>query len=237
MKKYLALVLIFVCSAALSAESVVGVRLFDMYKTEAVSLMTRDEFAELKANISEEKRAFAKVYSETKREWAKKYTAARRAGDKDFPKFPTRPFIWSRTFKYQNFSTRERGEEWLAKQQTKIDAEMTAKAAAIEAANKAGKGAVTKGYASRDAKKAAQQAEKKQMESAIQEHLAEQMIADMAKYLKYSRPVPIHFIVDPVAGAQKIMQGKMEAQEKALADYAKRKAAAEAAEAADKDEK
>ncbi len=225
-----------VCVAAClaRAEMVVGVQLFDMYKVEAVSVMTTEEFRALKADLNEEKRVFNKAFQTVKADWTKQYNEARRAGDKDFPKFPTRAFIWPRTAKTRNFSTREAANEWLAKQQARIDGEMAAAAGAREKAAKASKSSVTAGYKSRDDRKARRQAEKAELEAALKEKLGEAVEVQMASMLKYNRPVPRHFIVDPLSGTTTAggtsQVGKQIAkQEAALKAYEARKAAAEAA--------
>lgn len=230
MKLHLTLLAAFV-ALAVQAQSTVGVQIFDMYKVENVTLMTPEEFREFKAEIAEEQRVFNKALSTVKRAWDKQVADARKAGDKDFPKYPTKKFIFPRSFKSKNFTKREAAEEWLAKQQERVDAFMTAEAARIQAAQKAAKGSVTVGYADRDAKKERKRQEKKEMELAVMEKLGEEVELQMATMLKYNRPVPKHFIMDPIAGAEKTLSKKIAQQEEAIAAYKERKAAAEAAEA------
>ncbi len=224
------------CCAALAAraEMLVGVQLYDMYKVEAVSVMTSEEFRELKTFLAEEKAVFNKALSAVKRDWVKQYTEARRNGDKDFPKFPTKPFVWPRTCKAKNFTTREAADEWLAKQKARVDAWMAAEAGARKEAQKAAKGAMTKGYSSRDDKKERRHAERDQMDEAVREKLGETVELKMAELLKYNRPVPRHFIIDPMQGTSeaKTMGKQVERQEAAWKRYLENKAKAEAAEAA-----
>lgn len=219
-------------ASAVSAAKV-GVQLYDMYRTEAVYLMTSEEVRALKADLSEEKRVFNKAFSTVKRQWTKDQTAALKAGNKDFPKFPTKTFIWVRTAKFKNFSTDAAANEWYAKQQGRVNADMSAKAAAAMAAIKAAKGSVTAGYKDRDDKKARRHADKVEMTEAAKEKISELIEIEMAALLKYNRPVPKHFIYDPVAGADKNVQKDIDKQEEALKQYQKRKAEAEAGEATD----
>lgn len=228
MKKLLTLLFLSV-TLALQAQMTVGVQIFDMYKVENVTLMTPDEFRDFKEEIAEERRVFNKALSTVKRAWDKQVMEARKAGDKDFPKYPTKTFIFPRNFKYKNFTKREAAEDWLAKQQKRVDAFMSAEAARIQEAAKAAKGSMTVGYADRDAKKERRKQEKKEMELAVMEKLGEEVELQMATMLKYNRPVPKHFIMDPIAGAEKTLAKKIEQQEAAIAAYKERKAAAEAA--------
>jgi hypothetical protein len=210
----------------------VGVQLYDMYRTEMVYLMTSEEVRELKADLSEEKRVFNKAFTTVKRQWTKDQTAALKAGNKDYPKFPTKTFIWVRDAKYKNFSTDDAANEWYAKQKKRLDAEMSAKAAAAMEAIKAAKGSVTAGYKSRDDKKERKRAEKAEMSEAAKEKIGELIELEMMALIKYNRPVPKHFIYDPVAGADKNVQKKMDKQDEAIKLYKQRKAEAEAAAAA-----
>lgn len=222
------------CAAlAARAETFVGVRLFDMYKVEAVSVMTTKEFRELNAELAEEKRVFNKALQAVKRDWTKQYNDARKAGDKDFPKYPTKAFIWPRSVKTRNLSSKEAADEWLAKQQARVDADHAAIAAAQSAAAKASKGSVTAGYGSRDDKKARRQAEKNQLDEALKEKLGEAVELQMMALLKYNRPVPRHYVVDPIAGATtasgiSAIGKKIARQEEAIKAYKQRKAEAEA---------
>lgn len=234
-----ALVLIAALCGALvaRAEMLVGVRLFDMYKVEAVSIMTPEEFRELKGFLAEEKRVFNKAYAAVRQDWTKQYTEARRKGDKEFPKFPTKQFIWPRTCKAKNFTTREAADEWLAKQKARVDAWMAAEAGARKEAAKAAKGMITKGYDSRDDKKERRHAERDQMADAVKEKLGEFVELKMAELLKYNRPVLRHFIIDPMQGTSeaKTMGKQVERQEAAWKKYLETKAKAEAAEAANEE--
>lgn len=230
-----ALLLLAASCAALAAraETFVGVRLFDMYKVEAVSVMTTEEFRELNAELAEEKRVFNKALQAVKRDWTKQYNDARKAGDKDFPKYPTKAFIWPRSVKTRNLSSKEAADEWLAKQQARVDADHAAIAAAQSAAAKASKGSVTAGYGSRDDKKARRQAEKNQLDEALKEKLGEAVELQMMALLKYNRPVPRHYVVDPIAGATtasgiSAIGKKIARQEEAIKAYKQRKAEAEA---------
>ncbi len=235
MKKTLLCLLIGCLAPLLRAEQLVGVQLFDMYKVEAVSIMTPEEFRELKAFIQEESRVFNKAYGAIRKDWEKQYKDAVRAGDKDFPKFPSKPFVWVRSCKSKNFSSREAAEAWLAKQKGRVDAWMAAEAGKQKAAQKAAKGAMTKGYSGRDDKKARRHAERDQMNAAVKEKLGEMIEFKMAELLKYNRPVPRHFIVDPMQGTSeaKNMGKRIERQEAAWKRYLENKAKAEAeAEAA-----
>ena len=226
--------LLLLCLAAMSAvraEMLVGVQLYDMFKTEAVSVMTAEEYRELKEQLAEEKAVFGAAVRKVQADWNERYKAAVKAGDKDFPKYPSKPFVWVRTCKVKNFTTQKAADEWLAKQSARVNAEMAARANAATQAAKAAKGSVTSGYSGRDDKKNRRRQDKAQMDSAVREKLAEEVELQMATLLKYNRPVPRHFIVDPVAGAEKTLSKQMAAQEAALKAYRERRAAAEAAEA------
>ena len=231
-----ALLFLAAACAALTAraETYVGVRLFDMYKVEAVSVMTTEDFRELRAELAEEKRVFNKALQTVKRDWTKQYNEARKAGDKDFPKYPTKAFIWPRSVKTRNLPTKEAADEWLAKQQARVDADHAALAAAQSAAAKSSKGSATAGYKDRDDKKARRQAEKAQLDEALKEKLGEAVELQMMALLKYNRPVPRHYVVDPIAGATtasglSAIGKKIAQQEEALKAYKQRKAEAEAA--------
>lgn len=223
------------CGAfAARAEMLVGVQLYDMYKVEAVSVMTPEEFRELKGFLAEEKAVFGKALAAVRQDWTKQYNEARRNGDKDFPKFPTKPFVWPRTCKAKNFTTREAADAWLAKQKARVDAWMASEAGAQKKAAKAALSAATKGYADRDDKKERRHAERDQMAAAVKEKLGEVVELKMAEMLKYNRPVPRHFIIDPNQGTSeaKTMGKQVERQEAAWKKYLETKAKAEAAEAA-----
>lgn len=229
MKKLLTLCLVGFAWVA-QAQLRYGVQLFDMHKTEAIYLMSADELRELKAEIAEENRYFKKAYGEVKREWDKQYAKALRSGDKTFPKFPTKSFIWVRSLKSKSLSSEDAAQEWYEKQKRRVDEEMTERAAAIEQAKKAAKGEFTRGYASRDDKKARRKAAKADMDLAMKEKMSELIMLKLSEMLKYNRPIPVHFIIDPVAGAEEQMQKKIKKQDDAIAAYKERKAAAEAAE-------
>lgn len=223
-------------AAGARAQMRVGVQLFDMYKVEAVSVMTTEEYRELQKDLREEQGVFRRAFAAVKKDWDKQYAEARRAGDKDFPKFPTKAFIWPRTVKTRNFSTQKAADEWLAKQKARVDGEMAEKAAARAALGKAYKGGkATEGYKSRDDRKARRQAEKDELQEALKEKLGEAVEVQMAAMLKYNRPVPRHFIVDPIegtttAGGLSEVGKQIAKQEAALKAYRERKAKAEAAE-------
>ncbi len=231
MKRLLCALFVGVFALSAMAQSFVGVQLFDMYKTEEVYLMTSAEFRELQADLREEKSVFNRAVSIVKKDWDKQYAAARKAGDKLFPKYPTKAFVWVRSVKSKNFSNKKSADEWYAKQKGRVNAKMAEQAAAIVAANKAAKGGATAGYSSKEDKKAREKADKKALEEAVKEKLAEEVELQMANLLKYNRPVPRHFIVDPVAGAEKTLAKQIAKQEEALKAYKERKAAAEAATA------
>lgn len=214
----------FMLSTATAAK--VGVQLYDMYRTEMVYLMTSEEVRELKAELAEEKRVFNKAFSTIKRQWTKTQADAKKAGDKDYPKFPTRAFIWVRSAKFKNFSTDDAADKWFAKQKARIDEDMTAKAKAAQEAIKAAQGAATAGYKSRDDKKRRRHADKVEMDDAVKEKAGEMIEAEMSLLLQYNRPVPKHFIYDPVAGADKNIQKKMDEQDAVYEQYLKRKAEA-----------
>lgn len=225
-----AIFLLLTCvTSALYAQARQGVQLFDMYKTEAVYLMTADEVKQLKADLAEEKKFFAKAFNKVKKDWEKQHRDAVKAGDKDFPKFPTKAFVWVREMKVKSLSSDEAAQEWYKKQKTRVDAKMAAQAAAIEKAKKAAKGEFTRGYSSRDDKKARKKADKASMDVAVREKLGEMVALELSTMLKHNRPIPIHFIIDPVAGAEEAMTKKIDKQTAALKAYEERKAAAESA--------
>ncbi len=233
MKRVLFCIALTLCAWGARAQMTVGVQLFDMFKTEEVYLMTPEEFRELKAELAEEKAVFNRAVSVVKKDWDKQYAAARKSGDKLFPKYPTKAFVWVRTVKSKNFSTKKSADEWYAKQKARVNGVMAAKAAAIKEATKSAKGAITAGYSSREDKKAREKADKLALQEAVKEKLVEAIMLEMSNLLKYNRPIPKHFIVDPVAGAEKNLGKQIEAQEKALEEYKARKAAAEAEAAAE----
>lgn len=227
MKKLL-LLITALCGLCLHAEKRYGVQLFDMYKTEAVYLMNAEEVKQLKADLAEEKRHFSKAFNNVKKTWSQQHREAVKAGDKDFPKFPTKTFIWVRTMKVKNNSSTEAANEWYTKQKKRVDEKMTQQAAAIKEAQKAAKGEFTRGYASRDDKKARKKADKLAMDVAVKEKLGEMISLELSTMLKYNRPIPVHFIIDPVAGAEESMTKKIDKQDAAMQAYEERKAAAEA---------
>lgn len=226
--------LLSLCAAAFAhAQMYVGVRLFDMYKVEKSLVMTTEELRALQADLNEEKRVFNKAVQTVKRDWTKQYNEARKAGDKDFPKYPTKAFIWPRSIKVQRFSSKEKADEWLAKQQARIDGDHAAIAAAQQKLAKSGSSSAVAGYKSRDDRKARRQAEKAQLAEALKEKLGEEVELQMMALLKYNRPVPRHFIVDPLAGTTtasgtSTIGKKIAKQEAALKAYEQRKAEAEA---------
>ncbi|MDO4528090.1 MAG: hypothetical protein Q4C03_04835 [bacterium] len=229
MKRFILLVTAF-CALCLHAQKRYGVQLFDMYKTEAVYLMDAEEVKQLKDDLAEEKRHFNKALSNVKKTWTQQHKEAVKAGDKDFPKFPTKTFVWVRTMKVKNNSTDEAANEWYTKQKKRVDEKMTEQAAAIKAAQKAAKGEFTRGYASRDDKKARKKADKLAMDVAVREKLGEMVSLELSTMLKHNRPIPIHFIIDPVAGAEESMTKKIDKQDALMKAYEERKAAAEAAD-------
>lgn len=225
MIKHNLLILLSVGVAAWSFAAKVGVQLFDMYKVEAVYLMTSEEVKTLKAELAEEKRVFNKAFSNVKTKWTKEQQAAYKAGNKDYPKFPTKAFMWVRSAKFKTFSNDATANEWYSKQKRRVDAEMAAKAAADLAAIKSAKSSVTSGYKSRDDRKARKHADKSEMTAAAKEKAGEYVETEMATLLEFNRPVLRHFVFDPVAGADKNVQKKIEQQEAALKLYRERKAA------------
>lgn len=229
MLRYLSAVALICAAAFCRAQIQVGVQLFDMYENEAVMLMSREEFNELRAEITEENRVFRKAFANVKKQWDTQYKEAVKAGNKEFPKFPNKKFIQPRRFKNKTLTTEKAANEWLAKQSARVNADMTAKAKRMEAYNKGGASSIVRGYGGRDDKKARRRAEKAEMAAATMEHLGEMVEVEMATLLKYNRPVPRNFVYDPVAGASKQIGEAIAKQNKALEDYRKRKAEAEAA--------
>ena len=217
-------------SVALAAKT--GVQLYDMYKVEQVYLMTSEEVRELKAELAEEKRFFNQAFNAVKKKWTKDQTTALKAGNKDYPKFPTKAFIWVRTAKFKTFTTDDAANEWFAKQKSRVNNEMAAKADANMKAIKAAKSGVTAGYKSRDDRKERKRADKAEMANAAKEKAGEYIEIELAALLKFNRPVPRHFIYDPVAGADKNVQKDMDKQDAALKLYRERKAAGEEADPA-----
>ena len=216
-------------SSALALAAKTGVQLYDMYKVEQVYLMTSEEVRELKAELAEEKRVFNKAFSTVKAKWTKDQTAALKAGNKDYPKFPTKAFIWVRTAKFKTFATDDAANDWFAKQKARVSSAMAAQAEANMNAIKAAKSGVTAGYKSRDDRKERKRADKTEMSNAAKEKAGEYIELEMATLLKYNRPVPRHFVYDPVAGADKNVQKDMDKQDAALKLYRERKAAGEEA--------
>ncbi len=221
-----ALLLLVVASAGvmLRAETRYGVQLFDMHKVEAVSLMSSEELNTLKAEINEEKRQFNRALSTVKKAWMQRLAEAQKQGDRDFPRFPNKPFVWVRSFKVKSFTDAKAAEAWLAKQKQRVDAEHTALVSAKKQAMKQAKGALTAGYSSRDEKKARKRAEKHEMESVVREKLGEEVETTMATLLAFNRPVPRHFVYDPVEGPDTHTAKQMAQQEAALKLYKERKA-------------
>lgn len=225
MLKYTLFTLLCLALSTVVSAAKVGVQLYDMYRTEGVYLMTSEEVKELKEELAEEKRVFNKAFSTVKRKWTKDQAAALKAGNKDYPKFPTKQFMWMRTAKFKTFSTDDAANAWYAKQKKRLDAEMSAKATANMEAIKSAKAGVTAGYKDRDDRKERARAAKAEMAEAAKEKIGELVEIEMATLLKFNRPVPRHFIFDPVAGADKNIQKDMDKQDAALKSYRERKAA------------
>ena len=225
MKRLAIILAAFTAVLRLSAETFVGVQLFDMYKAEKVFLMTPAEFTELKANLSEEKSVFGKAVATVKKDWEKQFAAARKAGDKDFPKYPTKPFIFVRTFKSKTLNSRKAADEWFAKQQARVNADMVARVNAAKQAQNAAKNLLDTGYSSRDEKKARKKAEKADMDAAVKDKLGELVELQMSTMLKFNRPIPRHYAYDPLVGPDTHTEKKMAAYEKAFQEYQARKAA------------
>ncbi len=217
------------CAVMAHAQAIVAVRLFDMNEVENVMLMSREEFNELRAEIQEENKVFRKALANVKKNWDKKRADAIKAGDKEFPKFPSGNFVRPRYFKEKTINGQEKANAWLAQNQGRINAMMSAQAAAMAQYNKSASGKLIQGYSGRDDKKAKKKAEKDEMKAAMIERMREEIATEMSSLLKYNRPIPVHFIYDPVAGASKQIAEQIKEQEKALEAYKQRKEAAEAA--------
>lgn len=214
-------------AAAVRAETIIGVQLFDMYKVEAVSLMSPEQFKELKAEIAEEKAVFNKAMAKVKKDWDKQFADARKAGDKDFPKYPTKPFVFLREVKSKTFTTQKAADAWFAKQKARVDGEMVAKLNEQKNAMKAAKNLLDTGYSSRDEKKARKKAEKADMNNAVREKLAEVVEVEMSALLKFNRPIKRHYVFDPLVGPDTHTEKKIAAFEAAYKAYQERKAKGE----------
>ena len=225
MKRIVYAALAFVVAGRLFAETIIGVQLFDMYKVEAVSLMDSEAFNELKAEIAEEKRVFNRALATVKKDWDKQYLDARKAGDTDFPKYPTKPFIFLRTYKSKVFTSQKSANDWFAKQKGRVDGAMAAKAAEAKQAMQGAKSLLSGGYASRDDKKNRKKAEKADMDNAVREKLGELVELQMSTMLEFNRPIRRHYIYDPLVGPDTHTEKKMAAFDKAFEEYKARKAA------------
>lgn len=214
-------------AAAVRAETIIGVQLFDMYKVEAVSLMSPEQFKELKAEIAEEKAVFNKAMAKVKKDWDKQFADARKAGDKDFPKYPTKPFVYLREVKNKTFTSQKAADAWFAKQKARVDGEMVAKLNEQKNAMKAAKNLLDTGYSSRDEKKARKKAEKADMNNAVREKLAEVVEVEMSALLKFNRPIKRHYVFDPLVGPDTHTEKKIAAFEAAYKAYQERKAKGE----------
>ena len=214
-------------AAVVRAETIIGVQLFDMYKVEAVSLMSPEQFKELKAEIAEEKAVFNKAMSKVKKDWDKQFADARKAGDKDFPKYPTKPFVFLREVKNKSFTSQKAADAWFAKQKARVDGEMVAKLNEQKNAMKAAKNLLDTGYSSRDEKKARKKAEKADMNNAVREKLAEVVEVEMSALLKFNRPIKRHYVFDPLVGPDTHTEKKIAAFEAAYKAYQERKAKGE----------
>lgn len=214
-------------AAAVRAETIIGVQLFDMYKVEAVSLMSPEQFKELKAEIAEEKAVFNKAMAKVKKDWDKQFADARKAGDKDFPKYPTKPFVFLREVKNKTFTSQKAADAWFAKQKARVDGEMVAKLNEQKNAMKAAKNLLDTGYSSRDEKKARKKAEKADMNNAVREKLAEVVEVEMSALLKFNRPIKRHYVFDPLVGPDTHTEKKIAAFEAAYKAYQERKAKGE----------
>ncbi len=223
--KTVVLICSLLCAVWVQAQAIVAVRLYDMYGTEAVKLMSREEFNELRAEIAEEKKVFRAAFAQVKKNWEKKRAAAIKMGDKSFPKFPSGNFVKTRYYKEKTINGQDNANAWLSQNQGRINGIMAAQAAATEQHNKSASGALISGYSGRDDKRAKKKAEKAEMKDAVIEHLREEVSKEMTTRLKYHRPIPVHFIYDPVAGGSKQIKAKVEEQEAAMEAYRKRKAA------------
>lgn len=189
--------------------------------------MTSEEKRELEQEIREEARIFKKAYDCVKKRWTKEYSAAVKSGDRDFPKFPSKPFIWVREAKYKSLTSDKAADAWFAKEKARVNAAKTAQAAANMRAIKAAQSSATAGYKGHDDKKERQNAAKQEMDDAVKEKLGEVIEEEMAKLLKFNRPVKRHFVYDTVAGADTNVQKLIDKQDEALKKYRERKAAAE----------
>ena len=214
-------------AAVVRAETIIGVQLFDMYKVEAVSLMSPEQFKELKAEIAEEKSVFNKAMAKVKKDWDKQFAAARKAGDKDFPKYPTKPFVFLREIKSKTFTTQKAADAWFAKQKARVDGEMVARLNEQKNAMNAAKRLLDTGYSSRDEKKERRRAEKADMNNAVREKLAEVVEVEMSALLKFNRPIKRHYIFDPLVGPDTHTEKKIAAFEAAYKAYQERKAKGE----------
>lgn len=217
--------------AAVRAEVLTGVQLFDMYKVEAVSIMSAEEFKTLREQIAEEKAVFNKAFSNVKRNWDKQVADARKSGDKEFPAFPTKPFIFVRTFKAKTFTSQKAADEWLAKQKARVAGDIASRLAAQKKAMNAAKNLLDTGYSSRDEKKQRRKAEKADMDMAVREKMGEQVETEMASMLKFNRPIPRHYLYDPLVGPDTHTEKKIAAYEAAFKAYQARKDAGEVAPA------
>lgn len=227
MKRLLWTLLVAAAAAAVRAETIIGVQLFDMYKVEAVSLMSPEQFKELKAEIAEEKSVFNKAMAKVKKDWDKQFADARKAGDKDFPKYPTKPFVFLREIKSKTFTTQKAADAWFAKQKGRVDGEMVARLNAQKNAMNAAKRLLDTGYSSRDEKKSRKKAEKADMDNAVKEKLAEFVEVEMSAMLKFNRPIKRHYIFDPLVGPDTHTEKKIAAFEAAYKAYQERKAKGE----------
>ena len=227
MKRLLFTLLVAASAAAVRAETIIGVQLFDMYKVEAVSLMSPEQFKELKAEIAEEKSVFNKAMATVKKNWDKQFADARKAGDKDFPRYPTKPFVFLREVKSKTFTTQKAADAWFAKQKARVDGAMVAKLNEQKNAMKAAKNLLDTGYSSRDEKKARKKAEKADMDNAVKEKLAEFVEVEMSALLKFNRPIKRHYVFDPLVGPDTHTEKKIAAFEAAYKAYQERKAKGE----------
>ncbi len=220
MKKCL-LCLLLVCAQGFTfAATVNGVTLYDMYGTREVSLMSREELLELQALLKEEKSVFPKAMAEVTKYWDALLKEADKRGIKTFPKIPKTFKMEPRYVKIKGNMDEKAGDKWLTKQRKIVDAEMTVMAKAIKKAEKAAKSSAVKFLG----KKAQRARDKADLDAAVSERIGMRVEAAMARLLKYNRPVPRIFIVDPVAGPEKFVKKQMAIQEAALAAYENRKA-------------
>lgn len=225
------LLCLFTCigfSLCASAQLYNGITLYDMYEVPEVKLLTYAETNELKAELAEERRMFPKAVATAKKNWDALQKAAVKAGIKDYPKFPRRLEMKVRRIKIRGGMNKVVADKWLEKQISNTDEEMAELAAARKAAIKAAKASATnfKG------KKAQRKADQADMEAAVAEKVGEKVEAELAKLLKYNRPVPKIFIIDPIGGPEKYDKISIVAQEAKIKAYQERKAKALAEEAA-----